>query len=244
MISGSPDIRRRFFDIACSLLSRTYYDDLRKYNRTLQQRNSQIKLDIQNNKNERFLWNEVLVNLAERLIKKRKDIICLLSKKVEKKILSIMKDSQSFCIEYKNPFHEQDDIRSAMIKKLLNQKKSEDVFKTTVCGPHRDEFIFNLNNKNMKFYSSQGEKRIASVLFKTSLIEFIAEEKGNFPIILFDDILLEIDRYYMESVLMSLSDKNQLFFTATEIPEIDYFSRAEKSFFFDVSKKSGVSNNV
>jgi len=127
-----------------------------------------------------------------------------------------------------------DAIKRALIKSI----KRENIFKTTVIGPHRDNFVFLNKGKDMKKFASQGEVRMAILALKLALVSFYEEFRNKYPVILLDDILLEIDRKNMERVLRGFSGKNQFFFSSTEIPDIPFFKELHNDSIFHIKKNT------
>ncbi|MCK4907288.1 MAG: DNA replication/repair protein RecF [Spirochaetes bacterium] len=237
IIYGSPVERRRFFDIAASHSSGSYYNSLRKFLRALKQRNLQIKKDISCNKNERHLWDLSLAQNAATLIKHRKKLAEDLSLRCNKKLESFTNESSRLTIEYCPSFDiDWNNVEKSFLETLQKSYKVENIYKSTVRGPHRDNFIFYKNGKNMRKYASQGEVRLAVLSLKLALVEHLSEIYNMHPILIFDDILLELDDLNAQRLLSSLDSSNQFFFTSTRVPDLDFFKGMDKNFFFNIKK--------
>ena len=234
LVFGPPDIRRRFFDIACSLDSRQYYDALRKYNRVLQQRNEQIRLDIKEGTRNRVLWNEQLVEYGTRLYSHRTNLTAalrqFLASTTSCRSVAITLEYQPFLHNKLNKQSDTNTFRQLFLRALEKSFRQEDVFRSTVTGPHRDNYLFFDQGREMRRFSSQGEVRMAVLSLKLALVDYLSANRNFFPLFLFDDILLEIDSTNMEQILNAMS-ANQLFFTSTEIPAIPFFRNQASGFF-------------
>ena len=75
------------------------------------------------------------------------------------------------------------------IREFLKSKQNSDLLVGfSNYGIHKDEYIFELNNKNARYYSSQGEKKSIVFVLKISEIELIENKFNKKPIFLMDDI--------------------------------------------------------
>ena len=88
----------------------------------------------------------------------------------------------------------------------------------TCLGPHRDDLIFKINNLDCKYFASQGQQRTVALTVKMSLMEVIKQEIGEYPILLLDDVLSELDNDRQERML-NLVSKYQTLISCTSIPE-------------------------
>ena len=90
----------------------------------------------------------------------------------------------------------------------------------TCIGPHRDDIIFKINDLDCKYYASQGQQRTVSLVVKLSLMEVIKQEIGEYPVLLLDDVLSELDDK-RQSRLLNITTKYQTLITCTSIPKIE-----------------------
>jgi len=215
--------------------SHQYYSTLIKFKRILKQRNQQIKNDIKTNSFNRSIWNEEFAKASLFLIESRKKIINKLVELTNEKLDKIEVDKFNIEIKYDSfEILNESDKLSSFISLLEGSRAKENVFKNTLLGPHRDKITFLNKSKDMKTFSSQGEIRIVVMALKLSIIQYLGEEYSLYPVILFDDILTDIDEVNMDGILSSLDSKNQVFFTATAIPQIDFFKELPNSFFLEI----------
>src|SRR5699024_580660 len=78
---------------------------------------------------------------------------------------------------------------------------------TTLIGPHRDDLTFCINNKDVHVYGSQGQQRTTALSIKLAEIELINNEIGEYPILLLDDVLSELDHYRQSHLLNTIQGK-------------------------------------
>lgn len=222
--------------MACSVDSRLFYENLRRYNRALQQRNEQIRQDILRGTDERSIWDSQLAVSGTAVIRGRRKMLESLSSLLAERLDYLTGGRLELRVDYRPSVKDVDNPEKGILQALAVSRKQEDVFRTTVCGPHRDNFVFLDGKRDMRRFASQGEVRMAVLALKLALVAFFSEFREMYPVLLLDDILLEIDRTNMEKVLQGFSGKNQFFFTSTGIPDIPFFSGLEQTSFFPVRR--------
>ncbi|PTK42686.1 DNA replication and repair protein RecF, partial [Staphylococcus nepalensis] len=89
-------------------------------------------------------------------------------------------------------------------------------------GPHRDDLCFNVNGMDAQTYGSQGQQRTSALSIKLAEIELINKEVGEYPILLLDDVLSELDDSRQTHLLSTIQDKVQTFVTTTSVEGIDH----------------------
>ena len=191
VLKGAPQKRRKFLNMMISQLRPAYLFNLNAYNKTLEQRNNylrQIKLE---NKPEEMLeiWDEKLATHAQIIYTYREEFV----EKILSKIIDIHKnitDSKEVInIVYKSEFINKEDF----IKKLKSARKKDILRGYTSVGVHRDDFEIYINNKNINLYGSQGQFRTSILSLKLSELYVIYDEIGEYPILLLDDFMSELD---------------------------------------------------
>jgi len=198
LIKGSPNIRRQFINRELSNINKKYCYNLIEYRKILKQRNNILK-------NSHNLNEEMLDIFTEQLVDKGTKIIIdriYFLKKINKISNSIHKDltndNENLKIDYlsnisiKNE-ENYDKIKMEFLEKINKYKEREIRMGYTLVGPHKDDFIIFLNDKEIKKYGSQGQQRTAALSLKLSEIELISTETGEYPILLLDDVFSELD---------------------------------------------------
>ena len=194
LVKETPEDRRHFLDISISQFDKQYMFDLIKYDKILKQRNCVLKSNISNdNKIEQLkIWTPQLINTAEKIIKKRILFIKNL-KKYSKLVYNSIIIDENLDILYS--FQEKENI--SILDELNNQfnlnLKKELEMQHTLIGPHRDDIIFKINNQDCRYFSSQGQQRSVALTLKLALMEIIKDEVGEYPVLLLDDVLSELD---------------------------------------------------
>ena len=103
----------------------------------------------------------------------------------------------------------------------------------TIYGPHRDDFIFEFNNKDLKFFGSQGQQKLAILSFKLSEISIFNDISGSFAILLLDDIFSELDIKKRNKLLKIVNQSGvQSIITTTDLKNINKKYIEDSAVFF------------
>ena len=105
----------------------------------------------------------------------------------------------------------------------------------TVSGPHRDDLILKLNDFSVRKYGSQGQQRTVALALKISELEFMKSEKGEYPILLLDDVFSELDSRRREAIIKLIGNRIQTFITTTDKSLVADIAPQESSYFKVVS---------
>lgn len=220
IVKGGPQERRNFLDNSISQLRPKYYSELIKYNKILLQRNKLLKeiQSVKSYKETLDVWDEKLAMCGTELIIHRHQYTDILKGYASKIHSSIT--GEDLEIEYKPSFNynnlNKKDIKEDFLKKL--KANYDEDFKNlyTSIGPQRDDLEMFINKKNIKDYASQGQKRTVILTLKLSEIEFVYEDKGEYPVVLLDDVMSELDIKRQKYILNYLKDK-QVIITCNRI---------------------------
>jgi DNA replication and repair protein RecF len=100
---------------------------------------------------------------------------------------------------------------------LLQQNLHDDVYRaSTSVGPHRDDLAFSIDGADVKKYGSQGQQRTAVLALKLSELEYVKSETGEYPVLLLDDVMSELDQERRQALLDFVRNRIQTFITTTE----------------------------
>ncbi len=222
LVKGAPQLRRKFLDMEIGQINSKYLYDLAQYMKILQQKNNILKNNFSKEKLDLLeVWNQQLSEYAANIILKRKkfvnnlqvwagDIHSIISNKKEKLFLKYLPSFplESFTLQ---------EIKEEILLKLNKIKEQELKRETSLIGPHRDDIHFYINEQNVQVYGSQGQQRSTALAIKLGEIELIYQEKKEYPILLLDDVLSELDLNRQYFLLKSIKDKVQTFITTTDL---------------------------
>lgn len=224
LIKETPNNRRRFINIEISQLHARYLNSLNEYNIVLKQRNEYLKV-IKNGKIDEVYFdilNEKLVDLAEIIYNYRLDFINSLNKYIEK-IYNDISGYKGLSIKYIPciQINSKDNFKEIMLNKLKNNYDREIFMGSTLIGPHRDDFSFNLADNDLLLYGSQGQIKMAILALKLSEIDVFYEICNEYPVLLLDDLFSELDVEKRNKVINYLNRDIQTIVTTTDLKNID-----------------------
>jgi DNA replication and repair protein RecF len=198
IIKGSPVERRKFVNIDISQVKPKYKYLLNKYKRVTTERNTILKNygSKYENKNILSIWNDYLVNTGTEISLYRNEYIVKLKNYAEDIYSNISGNKEKLDIIYSSNIGcitEKEEVKKLFYEKINNNSENEILRGTSLYGPHKDDILIKINGKECKYFGSQGQQRSAILALKLAEIEIIKEEVGEYPILLLDDVLSELD---------------------------------------------------
>jgi DNA replication and repair protein RecF len=239
LVKGSPQVRRRFIDMEIGQVSPVYLHDMGQYQKILQQRNHYLKL-LQTKKQTDLTMLDILteqfIETAVKIIAKRYEFLHLLQEWAKPIHEGISRGLENLRIEYKpsvDVLEDQDLSKMITIyeEKFGKIKKREIERGVTMLGPHRDDLVFYVNDRDVQTFGSQGQQRTTALSLKLAEIELIHSEIGEYPILLLDDVLSELDDYRQSHLLNTIQGRVQTFVTTTNVDGIDHQTLKDASTF-------------
>ena len=224
LFKDSPNVRRKFLNIELSQLYDKYVKLLSDFNVVLKQRNEYLKIIKNGNINYQYfdIIDQKYVDLSVMIYRYRNNFIIELNKYINNKFLSIaMEDGLS--IKYITDIHidSLDVMKENMLEKLVNNRNRDISYGSTLIGPHKDNFIFDLNGNNLSMYGSQGQLKMAILSLKLSEIDIFTNITGEAPILLLDDIFSELDVEKRNKLINYINNDIQTIITTTDLNDID-----------------------
>lgn len=203
IIKNGPADRRRFVDSELCQLDKVYLYNLTSYNKIVNQRNNLLKDIIFHPELADTLdvWDSQLVSLGMKIIDRRNLFINQLNEIIYDIHRSLSGEKEKLLIKY-DP-----NITIEEYEAKLKKNREKDIkLKLTSVGPHRDDFLFYINDIDSKKYGSQGQQRTAALSLKLAEIKLVEQLTGNTPILLLDDVLSELDSNRQNFLLKSIGD--------------------------------------
>lgn len=229
IIKDSPGVRRKFIDMELCQLNPKYYYNLVQYNKVLNERN--ILLRNRNTSSEMLeIYDMQLVEFGYNIIRDRIKYIESLNKYAEKIHSDITSGKEKINFKYISTIKDLENIKENFYT-LLEKNRSKDCDRgITSIGPHRDDFFVYINDIDTKSYGSQGQQRTAVLTMKFSSLEIIKELTGEFPVLLLDDVLSELD-FNRKKYILSTIGQIQTVITCTGIEDLyEYLDENAKVF--------------
>lgn len=207
LISGSPSLRREFFDEVLEQTSYDYRHALLTYTKAIRQRNALLQrtkeTGIRQDKQFEY-WDEILIRTGNQITSARTDFIKYLnSQQKELFPMFLMYDSSIISVE-----------------RLLQYREAEVASSATLVGPHRDDLgIYMEQSGNraellLKSFGSRGQQRLAVLQLKLLQLNYMHEKLSEKPVLLLDDIFSELDEEHIRYIL-EVVNKQQTIITTT-----------------------------
>jgi len=221
LIKGTPSLRRRFLNMEISQTSPQYYHQLTMYQRAVQQRNRVLKEYSHKAHAPVQDWDEQIATLGAQIIQKRLESLKKLNQLMDLMNRKLTNGKEDLRLQYTQPYSEhtllvtKEALLSALQSHLAEDRRR---FQTSV-GPHRDDIIFYSGLMDLKRFGSQGQQRTAILSVKLSELEYIKSEVGEYPILLLDDVLSELDQERRQNLLKFIHKRVQTIITTTDMEE-------------------------
>jgi len=223
IVKEGPAERRRFVDIAISQIKPRYFFDLQQYVKVLNQRNILLR-ELEYKKSSISTldtWNQSLIEYGSRIIKQRIEFLKVISDKARLIHSKVTDNTENLEIKYipsigiEDKNYENDEIRQLFENRLLKLKDKEIYKKVTLVGPQRDDIEILINSRSIKQYGSQGQQRTAVLSLKLTEVEIIKDDIGEYPVLLLDDVMSELDLKRREYLINNIKGI-QTFITCTD----------------------------
>lgn len=217
IVKESPGVRRRFLDMEISQLDKKYYNSLVTYNKVLAERNALLK-SRRVDRNVLDIYDIKLSYEAEYIGKQRLNYIKLLNTYGQPIHYDISTQKENIEFEYKCSFSLEKSLKHDLLL-----KRNQDLDRgTTTIGVHRDDFSIKINEMDAKDFGSQGQQRTVVLTLKFASLEIIHNINGEYPILLLDDVLSELDLSRKRFILKSI-ENIQTVITCTGVENIEEY---------------------
>ena len=221
IIKESPSIRRKFLDIAISQLKPIYVKMLTKYNNVLEQRNAILKMTPE----ERAsyigvfdVYSSELATLSADIALTRIEYVKKLDKYVKAYFEEMTEGKEIPKITYEtdaeeSDFESREELSKKYLKLLTENVEREQKYGATLFGIHKDDLKIELNSKDSRFYSSQGQQRSLALAMKLAEGEISRDFSGEYPVFLLDDVLSELDEARRKFILSKIKNRQVIITT-------------------------------
>ena len=214
LLRGSPQDRRDWLDSAISQIYPVHDERLSKYNKIRIQKNNLLKEESLNH-DLLDVFNEQLVITGANIVFTRQKFLSEI-KDYAKYVYSSIASDETFDFEYSYPYHDSEEIASALREELLARKNEELARRQACVGPHRDDICFSINGQDSTKFASQGQQRTVVLALKLAEIELVTKKQGSSPVLLLDDVLAELDDIRQTYLLKSIPQQTQTIITSVD----------------------------
>ncbi len=241
IIEGTPGNRRRFLDSTLAQADSTYAVALSEYQKVLTQRNALLKKSREDRTplDQLTFWDEQLCDFAASLIHGRALALRELDQLAAPLHSKLTRNKETLRLDYQPSFDpapqpdgqlglpidtvldrtgiSREEIRKGMLETLMSNRGEELARGVTLQGPHRDDFRPRSNGIDLRLYGSRGQNRTAMLAMKLAEIEWLKQRTGDWPILLLDEVLAELDLERREDLLSHISSVTQSILTTADL---------------------------
>lgn len=216
IIKSGPQRRRKFIDMMISSLKPNYIYLLNNYNKIIEQRNNYLKQIRFENKPENMLdiWDEQLALFSSQIFEYRNKYVNKFSEKI-KDIHKMVTNCGKDCEEIKIKYISTGKDKESFLENIKRARKVDIQRGYTNIGIHKDDIIFYINDKPAALFGSQGQQRSLVLSLKLSELHIVYEENNDYPILLLDDFMSELDSKRRKIFLEQIKN-NQVIITCTD----------------------------
>lgn len=223
IIKGGPQQRRRFMDLEMGGFVPGYLHNWHRYQQVLAQRNELLRRirEKTGRPADLHIWNEQLCQYGGIIVAGRLSLLAGFTPLVREIYNRIAGDEGKLVLSYRSSFplagaRESGEIAALMCRRLSEQYAADIARGQTTLGPHRDDLLFTLNDCDVRLYASRGQQRSIVLALKLAQVELSRREYKEYPPVLLDDVLSELDRSRRRQLLSHLCALTQTFITTSE----------------------------
>lgn len=223
LVKAGPEARRRFLNQQMSQLDREYCRQLIRYNNILKQRNACLKLGEEADLDQLAVWTEQLLEVGSLISFRRSKLVRELEPRAhelhaglsggEKLHMAYLCSGLGKAEEIPQNLEQIKEIFAAELQRL---QRAEMFRGLSLAGPHRDDLAVSIDGYQARDFASQGQQRSAALAMKLAELELAAAARKEYPLLLLDDVLSELDEKRRNQIISLIRGKAQTFISATD----------------------------
>ncbi|MCQ2603544.1 MAG: DNA replication and repair protein RecF [Spirochaetia bacterium] len=216
-VNGTPDKRRLFFNQTMGIYDIRFLESMRDYNKIIKMRNTVLK---ESNTDYISVLDQQLAEKGLELQRKRAAAVKEFSPVFSDVFKKVTGTDINIDLCY-SPSWKGAETSEDVIKILNDTVRRDNEMGITTTGPHRDRFSFLIAENDFSKIASTGQSRLITLAMRNAQAHFYFKKTGRRPVLLIDDVLLELDRYKRERFIDMLPEYEQAFFTYLPGENID-----------------------
>ena len=232
LIKGSPSDRRGWLDSVIFQLDSKYHKTMQDYQKSVTQKNALLKNARETGTQKKALkeqleiWNEQIINAGSEIISTRLNFIQEIKPIAKDFQDNISRHTENLDLIYKSTVPNESEVPEPgflreIFKNAIEKSFEEELGRgQSVIGPHRDDLIFLINEKEARSFASQGQQRSIVLAIKLAELKIIEKRKNEIPVLLLDDVFAELDESRQDFLLHNLPKNMQTFLTTTHLSNI------------------------
>ena len=218
LVRGSPALRRRWLDLTLAAMDAGYLRALQTATRALAERNALLKSG-RAGAAELGAFEQTLAPAAAELIARRAAGLTALEKTMQAAYARIAEAAEPARLVYEPNFAEPS--AEALLARLEAGRARDQQFRSTLVGPHRDDFHFTVKHTAAKDFASEGQQRSLVLALRIAQAAWFQEKSGVRPVLLADDVLGELDPARRARFWSALDPEAQIIATGTHLPDAE-----------------------
>ncbi len=219
LVKGGPEYRRKLLDTSITAIKPGYFSALSSYLTCVKQKNALLRAE---NYALLDVWNDKLAEYGAKIAMTREKYIEMTAEKAKKAHSDISGGTEELEVIYSHSYKtgkNESDTAGLLREKLEEAKEREKERRVCLAGPHRDDITFKINDRSARHFASQGQNRSIVLSLKTAQMEIISEVSGEYPLLLLDDVLSELDKDRRDFFTDKIRDR-QVIITCTDTDNI------------------------
>ena len=225
LVVGSPSLRRSALDSLAAQRSPAHARALATYARALQQRNGLLRALREGlaERDQLPYWDRLIVEEGGLIVAERLATLEVLAAPLAAAHAEIAPGEGRLALRYlTNAAAAGDETPSDALRRRLAETAEKELWNgTTLVGPHRDDFAFELEGRDLAAFASRGQQRTAILALKLAELEWLCELDGHPPLLLLDDVFSELDPDRRAHLVRRLGTLPQAFISTTTLDDLD-----------------------
>ena len=218
LVRGSPAGRRRWLDLTLAAMDAIYLRALQTATRALAARNALLKSG-RGSAAEFAAFEQALAPAAAELIARRAAGLQALGRTHTEVYGKVSGDAEPASVVYEPNFTEPS--AESLLARLESGRARDQQFRSTLIGPHRDDFHFTVKHTAAKDFASEGQQRSLVLALRIAQAQWFHEKSGVRPVLLADDVLGELDPARRARFWAAIDHESQIIATGTHLPEAE-----------------------
>ena len=216
LVRGAPALRRRWLDLTLAAMDAAYLQALQTYGRALAERNSLLKRGGAVEQ-ELAAFEQILAPAAAELITRREVALREIGAGLKTVYAQLCDGAEPAGLGYEPDFASAS--AEALLARLESGRARDAQFRTTLVGPHRDDFHFSVRGTAAKDFASEGQQRSLVLALRLAQAAWFREKSGVRPVLLADDVLGELDPARRRQFWSAIDPESQVIATGTSRPD-------------------------
>lgn len=220
LVRGAPAGRRRWLDLTLAAMDANYLKALQTYTRALAERNALLKKGG-GVARELGAFEQILAPAAAELMAWRRVGLATLGAALVENYAKVCEGSEKAALVYVPDCAEASSSAEALLARFEAGRARDAMMRTTMSGPHRDDFELKVEGKLAKDFGSEGQQRSLVLALRLAQAAWFQEKSGVRPVLLCDDVLGELDPARRRRFWAAVDPESQVMATGTSLPDAE-----------------------